>query len=114
MVVGGGGEGVGYENMKMAQHLTLGHPFLFRQSGQLSFRLFVHLNSYLGMPGDKVENEQPDGAIAMETECIDTLSQLLSVVKADGVYNVAADRTGDGSQLRYFRHLLSKLVHSPM
>ena len=66
------------------------------------------------MPIDKAGSEQKDGAIAMETECIDKLCRLLSVLKDHGVYNVAADRTGDGSQLRYFRDLLNKLLHSPM
>ena len=52
--------------------------------------------------------------VAMETERVGALRGLLAVVRERGVYNVAADRTGDGSQLRYLRHLLNTLIRSPM
>ncbi|KAK7105811.1 hypothetical protein V1264_017143 [Littorina saxatilis] len=87
---------------------------VWKQNSQLSFQLFVHLNSYLGVSADDAQEKSEDGG-TLAKECVDTLCQLLTLLRQHAVYNVAADRTGGGAQLRYLRHLLNTLLcSSPM
>lgn len=46
----------------------------------------------------------------VEEDCLEAMADILTVVKDFGVYNVAADRAGDGTQLKFFQQVQATLL----